>query len=152
MDTLLLPGSVNLLSVTRLAAAGNRAVLDGKRPAIHFASGEVVQLQQQSGLYWLQAMALASPRECRPPPATGSSAWHAARLTPLERHAVLGHLNQHDMRRMGQLAADEELPFCEHCALGKSKRKAVPQQAAPRQTSPGQLTHTDPCAPWRPSR
>ena len=62
-------------------------------------------------------------------------------------HRRFGHLNEQSMRSMGLLSAGQKFPFCEPCALAKSKRKPVAKKASARDSAPGQLTHTDLCGP-----
>jgi transposase InsO family protein len=150
LDTLCLPGTINLLSVSRLTSAGHAVHLDGPEPHLRLLSGSVVPLQQRHGLFWLTARTLAAS-PTRPVPApddSKASALHVlTKLTPTERHGVLGHMSEADMRKIGWLQASEHLPFCDACATGKAKRQAVPKQAAPRVTAVGQLTHSDICGP-----
>ncbi|MFY8088801.1 MAG: GAG-pre-integrase domain-containing protein, partial [Rubrivivax sp.] len=142
-EALLMPGSINLLSVARLAAAGHAVSIGEAEAEIRFSGGAKVPLLKRDGLYWLRAQALAPVVETFP----ASAAFLAGKPSAQERHAMLGHLNERDMRLLNQLRSDEELPFCEPCVLGKSKRKSIAHHAAPRHTVPGQLTHTDLCGP-----
>ena len=110
--------TINLLSVSRLAAAGHQALLDHVRPALHLSNGTVIPLQHRGGLFWLEGTT-TMPLETA----------MAARPSPMLRHERLGHLNERDMRLIGELDAGEQLTFCEACAIAKSKRKAVARQA-----------------------
>jgi len=65
-DVLLLPGGVNLLSVSRLAEAGHQMVLGGSRPELRLKDGRVVPLVQRGGLFLLEAKSTAL-RLLRPP-------------------------------------------------------------------------------------
>jgi transposase InsO family protein len=65
-------------------------------------------------------------------------------------HARLGHIGQDRMKRLAREGlidplAKTSLPTCEHCLMGKSKRK--PFGKATRASFPLQLIHSDICGP-----
>jgi hypothetical protein len=146
VDALLLPnGGINLLSVSRLTLAGHAADLNPRRPTLKLHSGIVLPLQHRDGLFWLAVAASRSQPAVLAMPASVEQTVDVVdkRVSPLCRHQRLGHLNAADMRAMGQLGRDEQLPFCASCSFGKSKRQAVSKKAAERTVQPGELTHTD---------
>ena len=136
-DVLLMPGAkYNLLSVSRLTAAGGSLVANKDGAILHLPGNRSLSLVSTSGLLWLHG----SPAHDGRKPA---SAFATKTVSPLTLHRRLAHLNEDAMRAAGLLPAGKELPFCEPCVLGKSKRAAVSKSAAPRDLKPGQLTHTD---------
>jgi transposase InsO family protein len=73
-------------------------------------------------------------------------------------HARLGHLNAKSMLQLSNkqmvdglpaLRSDLDLRVCEGCALGKSHRVAMPQQATTRATQLLELVHSDICGPMQ---
>lgn len=124
-------GCMNLLAADRLVNGGCQLLLNGKDPAILLPNGNKVPLIRRDRAFWLPVQPLATALASQPEP------------SPMLLHERLGHLNEGDMRALGVLAPGEALPFCNSCALAKSKRKAVAKKAAPRETKPGELTHTD---------
>jgi transposase InsO family protein len=141
-EALYLPGGLNLLSADRLCEQGHSVILSDK-PEVRLVSGKIVPLERRGGVFVMRVRLSAS----NSPTDDSTVVAAATRLSVLQRHERLGHLHEQGMRDIGQLEPGESLPFCEHCALAKSKRKAVPKQAAPRSTKPGQLTHSDLCGP-----
>jgi len=58
-------------------------------------------------------------------------------------HRQMGHLNIKDVRKLNTGCYLPKNFHCDTCSLAKSKRKSVPNKAAPRSTAPGQITHMD---------
>lgn len=69
------------------------------------------------------------------------------RMSVLEVHELLGHLNFEQVRAFATQAnitlQQDNDPFCEACALGKSTRLSVPQQAQDRSEREVVLFHSD---------
>eukprot|EP00047_Mylnosiga_fluctuans_P021649 m.107308 g.107308 ORF g.107308 m.107308 type:complete len:1346 (+) comp8977_c1_seq1:110-4147(+) len=62
-------------------------------------------------------------------------------------HQRMGHLNYADLQKQAKASGvpitNSDIEFCEACATAKSRRAAIPQQAEPRQLTPGELLHAD---------
>ena len=69
------------------------------------------------------------------------------RMTILEVHELLGHLNFDQVRIFAAqahiLLTHDDDPFCNACALDKSTRQPVPQQAADRSERETLMFHSD---------
>lgn len=70
-----------------------------------------------------------------------------------EWHAVLGHRNLKDVRKLQKLVVGMEIKECEHsdecevCFRNKSKRDSFPQQSLTLSTEVLDMIHTDVCGP-----
>jgi hypothetical protein len=108
--------------------------IDGPEgPHFLLADGTKIPLAHKNGLTELQAeYALHSQQK---------------HMTVLEAHELLGHLNFEQVRTFASQAnitlTQDDDPFCEACALGKSTRLSVPQQAQDRSERETLMFHSD---------
>lgn len=103
----------NLLSVAAIDKSGHQVIFGNGRVSIERRNGSVIaqgRLDKESGLYKMDLEFVGKEAHLS---VKGSDAnlWHRR----------LGHLNFHDLKRMGLDLTGEE-KFCESCQLGKAKR------------------------------
>ena len=108
--------------------------IDGPQgPLFLLADGTKIPLTHKNGLTELHSgFALHSQQK---------------RMTALEVHELLGHLNFDQVRtfaaQAGIALTNDEDPFCTACALGKSTRVPVPQKSADRSERETLMFHSD---------
>ena len=133
----------NLLSVPQIASLGHKVILAGPTSSsIVLRDGRSLSLQAEHGdLFMLRCQ--------RTPPQSSEMAYsvvaptNSKNASPIVIHRRLGHLNAKDMVRMGVIERVSDIPFCDDCALAKSKRAAVSKASKPRHKEKLQLIHTD---------
>jgi len=132
-DVLFIPGSPNLLSGVRLTANTGHELRLGNGDWIVLANGCRLPLWRRGRLLHVDGFLERA----------ASYAAVAATASPLTRHCRLGHRNTPDMKKMGELAPGEKVPFCEPCAASKMKRAPVAKKAMRTKREPGELVVTD---------
>ncbi len=131
-----LPDGACLLSVSRLQLAGHKVDISTDNPHLELASGQIVPLSPEGGLFWLYADSETAPV---------AQANAITRLDLYNLHCRLGHLSIANLTKLGFLKPGAVLPpfFCQACASGHAKRQPVPKQAAIRDHAPGDLVFSD---------
>ena len=163
-NVLVVPGAKsNLLSLSRLLAAGHSVALDTKSPRIQLASGRVLPCRFSQGLFFLDTVAPpgdsrtslagsavedpasddASAEDAQPP--TGQT----ATASVLRVHRRLGHAAFSTLRQLGINVPKDMV--CHDCLKGKSARKSVSDDPVPRAEQPGDITFSDICGPLDPA-
>ena len=153
-NTLYVPScKVNLVSSGKLVLGPDgwpaaSFVQQPGNPELRFKDGTVVPLQ------WRGRRVVLRPQRVERRRADGPGVYELTSEASPELqllHARMGHLNFADLLRVakdqGIAVTAKDVAFCDACALGKSKKAAIPKQAAPRRTRPGELTHTDVVGP-----
>lgn len=133
--------AANLLSVSKIAAKGNKVVFSGDSCKVKNSKGRIVAVATlQGGVYRLKT--------------TEARAWAVRKENKADLwHRRLGHLNRNDMNFLKKKKLDKGLEGCminkekyEMCVSGKNSKFPF-KRTGKRDSELLQLVHSDVCSP-----